>query len=113
VSITSTMSLESATQQPMDSSHPEGDALMANIDALSSLQRVAPLLQHETQIISRPVIRRHVARMTIILKQVENRHVIPNLFSKYDSVGIFVFLNILFLFTLKQQGVESNCTKRD
>jgi hypothetical protein len=24
-------------------------------------------------------------------------------------VGIFVFLNILFLFTLKQQGVESNC----
>ena len=45
-SITSTMSLESATQQPMDSSHPEGDALMANIDALSSLQRVAPLLQH-------------------------------------------------------------------
>ena len=45
-SITSTMSLESATQQPMDSSHPEGDALMANIDALSSLQIVAPLLQH-------------------------------------------------------------------
>lgn len=45
-SITSTMSLESATQQPMDSSHHEGDALMANIDALSSLQRVAPLLQH-------------------------------------------------------------------
>lgn len=45
-SITSTMSLESTTQQPIDFSHLEGDALMANIDALSSLQSVTSSIQH-------------------------------------------------------------------
>lgn len=45
-STTSTMSLESTNPQPIDSSHFEGEALMANVDALSSLQRVSSLLQH-------------------------------------------------------------------